>query len=29
VRVGGYSACFTALDKTLQDEVIARTELAI
>jgi len=29
VRVGGYSACFTALDKTLQDEVIARTELTV
>jgi formate C-acetyltransferase len=25
VRVGGYSAYFTSLDKTLQDEVIART----
>jgi len=26
VRVGGYSACFTTLDKNLQDEIIARTE---
>jgi formate C-acetyltransferase len=26
VRVAGYSAFFTALDKTLQDDIIARTE---
>ena len=26
VRVAGYSAFFTALDKKLQDNIIARTE---
>ena len=28
VRVAGYSAYFTELDKELQDEIIARTEFA-
>ena len=26
VRVAGYSALFTPLDKALQDDIIARTE---
>jgi formate C-acetyltransferase len=26
VRIGGYSECFTQLDRPLQDTVIARTE---
>jgi formate C-acetyltransferase len=29
VRVAGYSALFTPLDKTLQDDIIARTEHAV
>jgi formate C-acetyltransferase len=29
VRVAGYSAFFTSLEKTLQDEVISRTELSL
>jgi pyruvate-formate lyase len=28
VRVAGYSAYFTELDRTLQDEIIARTEFS-